>query len=49
MTDEQHEKAMRLAQWLLENSPYYIEQAFDEAQSLLSNPDFDAESVIGKE
>jgi len=49
MTDNEHEKAMRLAQWLLENSPYYFEQALQEAQSLLSNPDFDAESVIGRE
>ena len=46
MNDEQHEKAMRLAQWLLENSPYYFEQAMEEAESLMANPDFDYKAII---
>ena len=44
--DEQHEKTIRLAEWLLENSPYYFEQAMDEAYSLLNNPDFEYDKVI---
>ena len=44
--DEQHKKAMRLAQWLLENSPYYFEQAYDDAISQLNNPDFEYDKVI---
>lgn len=44
MTDET--KQRKLAQWLLENSEYYFEQAMDEAYSLLNNPDFDAENIL---
>jgi hypothetical protein len=39
-------KQRQLAQWLLENSPYYFEQAMDEAYSLLNNPDFDVDNVL---
>ena len=39
-------KQRQLAQWLIENSPYYFEQAMEEAYSLLSNPDFDADNVL---
>lgn len=44
MTDET--KQRQLANWLLDNSPYYFEQAMDEAYSLLNNPDFDVNSVL---
>lgn len=44
MTDET--KQRQLASWLLDNSPYYFEQAMDEAYSLLNNPDFDVNSVL---
>ena len=40
------EKIMKLAQWLLDNSPYYFEQAHDEAASLMSQPDFDFDEFM---
>ena len=49
MTEQ--DKIKQLAQWLLQNSPYYFEQACEEAQDLLANPEsnWTASQIGGEE
>lgn len=51
MDEELQDKIKQLAQWLLENNSYYFEQACEEAENLLANPEnnWTASQIGGEE